>query len=253
MHKSIFDFWPHGDLEMRSIFHTSHCGSTLLISLLSSVCKSYSEPLWTHNLVRSGEHSLKLEYVDRDAIIKYPSGLCHLSHQLPGKKIFLYRPLGEHIVKIDEGLQRWYIDYYYEYMRTYCHPSLSEINPVSDLEKNAFMWLNRYYWVSSSSDFLHINAKKLFEDKVGTLGKVCKYLELPPIKDYSISKIDVKKAGLNHSTVDVNQQISGITAIHPVSSQHGLINEAVVESSERVRIARSWVQDKIKNYLDLPL
>lgn len=108
---------------IKQIYHTSHCGSTLLISILKESSSVYSEPFWTHQVIK--HNSNFFQFIDNydDDIIKLPSGLCHFAHQINGKKIFLYRKLKQHLFKILFQYRTHYIDYYYEYFRSNIHPS----------------------------------------------------------------------------------------------------------------------------------
>jgi len=82
-----------------SILHTSHSGSTLLAYLLSPLAEVYSEPIWTHQMIQEKRSLQQIDSME-GVIVKYPSGLCHLAPNIKGSKVFLYRNLGEHLLKL---------------------------------------------------------------------------------------------------------------------------------------------------------
>jgi hypothetical protein len=100
---------------MKLIYHTSHCGSTLLAALLSIVNQeTYSEPNIFHSAIKNGVYELNLEcFIDNSTIIKIPSGMCHSAIQYDVKKVFLYRSLEEHLVKVfnNPELSESYLNY----------------------------------------------------------------------------------------------------------------------------------------------
>ena len=73
-----------------SIFHTSHCGSTLLASLLSQVVTTYTEPEWTHSAVKDCLTKLPTHLHADETLVKYPSIFCPHILKVPGKKVFLF-------------------------------------------------------------------------------------------------------------------------------------------------------------------
>ena len=77
-----------------SIFHTSQCGSTLLATLLRGNKRTYSEPPWACKATMENIFS-----AEDDTLVKYPSLATFACRLLPGKKIFIYRDLKDHLEK----------------------------------------------------------------------------------------------------------------------------------------------------------
>ena len=146
-------------MAINQIYHTSHCGSTLMATLLANSTTVYCEPTWSSSLL---DGKLNLDNVT----IKFGSGWCPFSNKLPGKKVFLYRKLKHHLFKIKSS---HYIDSIistkYEHHLTYCHPTLKEFQFQTNLEKIAFMWLNNVQWVKEVNDVLWIESNSFFENK----------------------------------------------------------------------------------------
>ena len=84
-------------ININQIYHTSHCGSTLMAALLSNSSIVYSEPPWTKNLLLNEDLDFNLLKDLYNIVIKFGSGWCKYSNIVPGKKIFLYRKLKHHI------------------------------------------------------------------------------------------------------------------------------------------------------------
>ena len=78
-----------------SIFHTSQCGSTLLATLLKEKKITYSEPPWSCRI-----DMLNILSAEDETIVKYPSFASLVCRILPGKKVFIFRGLNDHLEKI---------------------------------------------------------------------------------------------------------------------------------------------------------
>ena len=76
--------------NFKQIYHTSHCGSTLMASLLMRSCLVYSEPKWIEELIKDAEKNNSL---DKNTVIKFPSSFCCHARKFQGKKVFLFRKL----------------------------------------------------------------------------------------------------------------------------------------------------------------
>lgn len=125
---------------INQIYHTSHCGSTLLICLLKEVAKVYSEPFWTHQVINHDVDFFQHIGQYDNSIIKFPSALCHFAYQSNGKKIFLYQ-LKQHLFKILPEKRTAYIDCnYYSYFRKNIHSSLKNIEFDTIEKMNIFLW-----------------------------------------------------------------------------------------------------------------
>ena len=177
---------------INQIYHTSHCGSTLLISLLKDCTKAYSEPLWCHEVINGDANFYSfISQQYSSGTIKLPSGLCHYAHQTEGKKLFLHRKLKQHLYKILSKYRTLYIDYYYSYFRRNIHPSLKNIEFDTIEKMNIFLWANRIMWISECSDILWIDTNEFLSNKKQTVDFVCDYFEIPRVESIELSNINV--------------------------------------------------------------
>ncbi len=234
---------------MKLIYHTSHCGSTLLTALLSTVNKeTYAEPSYLHQAISNKQYDLDLSNLSKHPlIIKLPSGLCHtaVAHSKI-KKVFLYRNLGDHLVKVynNEYLRKSYLNYYYDYMLNTIHPDLQRLNFSTDLEKHIFMWINRIFWLKESKEVLWINATDFFCNVNFSVERICKFFDLPMVENFGISTIDVKVAGLNHTDIPVSQVQIKTENKKAVGHRHGVIPEIVYTEDEEIMSALIVTQNK---------
>lgn len=230
---------------MNLIYHTSHCGSTLLAALLSTVNQeTYAEPSYLHDVIKQRQHSLNLKEIEHlPVIVKIPSGLCHTAAQNCAKKVFLYRPLGEHLVKVYNSniLNETYLGYYYEYMTGAKHPRLRDMELNSPLKKHIFMWANRVLWMQESENVFWVKSVNFFTEMKLTTRKICEFFEIPQVTNFSISTIDVKLAGLNHTDIPVNQVQINYDNKKAVGYHHGVIPEMLYEEDEEIVEGCAWL------------
>lgn len=236
-------------MTINHIFHTSHCGSTLLSSMLSSVAKVYSEPSWTHEFFRS--HSVdfhkNLEQYSDDSIIKYPSGLCNFAPETEGKKVFLYRNLRNHLFHILLKYRDYPISYYYEYFLKYTHPKLKNLEMKSDGHKHVWLWANRFLWMLESKDVLFINTNNFLKNKQDTLGLVCNFFNLQIPTNFEFENYNVKSLKLNHNDLElckVTPNYSHRSVIYP---SYGIIPDEICFYDEEVYDLTIWAQENIKS------
>lgn len=225
-----------------TIFHTSHCGSTLLAYLLAPYAEVYTEPAWTHELIREKKYPKQLSSPE-GVIHKYPSGLCHLAPVTLGPKLFLYRNLGEHLIKLRANQDPNYIDYYYEYFQLYCHPLLKELNPQTQLEKHTFLWAHRIFWIQET-DVTWVKTSDFLSKPKPTFDKICTVFNISAPETLSLPTFHVKLAGYNHQETPLNE-VSPQPAL-PIVPQQGVIPEAVVENSTMVKEAREWLLARVQ-------
>jgi hypothetical protein len=184
-----------------SIFHTSHCGSTLLASLLSKSIPTLTEPSWSHKL-KDEEDSISCikENHLSGQLVKYPSVYCHLMPQVEGKKVFLYRPLVSHIQKLKNSLDT---PFHLSVMAPNLHYKTKTWHTEeTETTIQTFLWMDRCFWAIDAKDILLISSNDLFEDPQKVTKKVCRFFEVEHIPveiDYQ-----VKLANLNHSNESIN-------------------------------------------------
>ena len=227
-------------MKINQIYHTSHCGSTLMATLLANSTTVYCEPPWTSSLL-NGE----LEF--DNGTIKFGSGWCPFSSQLPGKKVFLYRKLKHHLFKIKSS---HYIENIistkYEHHLKYCHPSLKNFQFNTDLEKIAFMWLNNVQWISDVDDVLWIEANSFFKNKKETMNKVCEHFNLDKVKNYELSNVYVKSFGLIGNEKSINEvEIPNLGTVKSLYPSFGIIDDDLCDLSPEINDLVSWIKKEI--------
>jgi len=231
---------------INQIYHTSHCGSTLLISLLKDITQAYSEPSWSHQVIRDSADFF--ENIDQynGGIIKLPSALCNYAYQTEGKKIFLYRQLKQHLFKILPDRKITYIDSdYYPYFRKNIHPSLKNIE-FDTIEKiNIFLWANRIMWISECPDISWINTNEFLINKKETLDFVCDHFEIERIKNIELADIHVKSIGMNHNDIELSKVIPNIQQAVRVEPDFGVISDEVCYNNHAIRELIEWTRNNL--------
>jgi len=161
-----------------SIFHTSHCGSTLLACLLSKSIPTITEPDWVHKAVNIQTLEEKVKFVNKhqkeNILVKYASLICDVMPDVSGKKVFLYRNFEDHLRKLG-----------------------SHGNPNFNIQKEAIFWAQRFLHATISQDVLYLQTEYFLNNKEEALNQVCDHfgIEYKPTKDINFN---VKEAGFNH-------------------------------------------------------
>jgi len=157
---------------MYSIFHTSHCGSTLLACLLSKSIPTLTEPSWSHDIrfVESIEDKLKLVEANhkQNILVKYSSLVCDIAPHIEGKKVFLYRDYQDHINKLQ---------------------------PI-DKEQESLFWCFRFANLIKAKDVLFIESNYFLNNQQQVVKEVCDWFDI----EYIPIEINfhVKQTGYNH-------------------------------------------------------
>ena len=224
-------------MAINQIYHTSHCGSTLMATLLANSTTVYCEPTWSSSLL---DGKLNLDNVT----IKFGSGWCPFSNKLPGKKVFLYRKLNHHLFKIKSS---HYIDSIistkYEHHLTYCHPTLKEFQFQTDLEKIAFMWLNNVQWVKEVNDVLWVESNSFFENKKETMNLVCDHFKLARVKNFELSNVYVKSFGLIGNEKAINEaEIPNLGTVKTLYPSFGVVETDLVLYDNEINDKIIWVE-----------
>lgn len=232
---------------INQIYHTSHSGSTLLISLLKESTKAYSEPNWTHQIIKNNFDSIFFESMSQydSGTIKLPSGLCHFAYRTSGKKIFLYRQLKQHLFKILFERRVEYIDYYYSYFRKNIHPSLKNIEFDSIDKMNIFLWANRIMWILECQDILWINTNSFLENKKKSLDYICDHFQISKINDLSLSSVHAKSIGMNHQEVDLTQITINMNNAIKIDENYGIIPDEICYSNNQICELLDWTNQNL--------
>ena len=230
------------------IYHTSHCGSTLVASLLSTVVPSYSEPFWCHKIFK-GENVDFHEEIKKyeNSVIKLPSGLCHFAYETDDKKIFLYRNLKNNLFKLLtlDNEQFKYVDYYYDYFLKHIHPNLEGIEFDTYEKKHVFLWCNRIFWLLDSTNVLGINANILFTNKKEILNEICDFLELEKVKDFFQENYNVKDVGMNHNEIELSKVQPKMKEKRLTYTSYCIIEDAVCSHDDKIMELVDWAKGNI--------
>lgn len=230
------------------IYHTSHCGSTLLISLLSEVIFSYSEPSWCHEIIGGANINFQEKIKEyNNSVIKLPSGLCHYAAQTQSKKVFLYRNLKNHLFKLIvlSNNPKNYIDYYYNYFLQNTHPSLKGINFKTDGQKHVFLWANRIFWILESQNYYAINANHFFSNKKQCLNDICNFLNITEVKNFFHQEYNVKEIGMNHNEIELSKVIPNRVNARVTYPSYGIIEDAVCLQHDKIMELVKWATENI--------
>lgn len=229
--------------EIYQLYHVARCGSTLLSSILSTVVETYTEPSWARNVLAEGGNLYKQTYTGK--LIKFPSLV--LMNPVPtelGKKIFLYRPLIQHLYKIKHVQDDWKkarCEYLHHIIHDqgYSH-EISKVKwkPSTDMELIAYQWLCSLFEMSKHQDVLWIRSNDFFLNKVETVNLITRHFNLPTVKNYDYVDIDVKKLKINgnDSPCEIKFRISQSPNddINHVSYNHGVIETDTAKSDDEL-------------------
>ena len=215
-------------ININQIYHTSHCGSTLMSTLLANSTTVYCEPSWSENILLNKNLEIPKDF--DNIVIKFGSGWCAFANNLYGKKVFLYRKLGHHLFKIKSS---HYIDSIistkYEHHLNHCHPSLRDYQFKTDLEKIAFMWLNNVQWMREVDDVLWIESNSFFENKKETIDIVCDHFKIAKVKNFELSNVYVKAFGLIGNEKAINEaEIPNLGNVKTLYPSYGIIEDDIV-------------------------
>ncbi len=218
--------------NIHQIYHTSHCGSTLMSTLLRFSSEVYSEPPWLHSILTeedSKKEFYKILNERSDCIIKFPSIYCSFSNFYRGKKVFLYRNLTHHLIKI-LSLEKKRIEKIVSQVDFYgnkcLHPLVKEHSLESDIKKITAMWMSRILYLMEVEDVLWIKSNDFFTNKRKTLDSVCEHFNIPKVEDFSISEYYVKEIGFKPGIeIPLSSIIPDTNKKNSVDSSFGIINE----------------------------
>jgi hypothetical protein len=212
--------------NIHQIYHTSHCGSTLMATLLANSTVVYAEPSWVNNLIQNDE---LIEELTDNTVIKFQSSLCHYSGHLSGKKVFLYRKLKHHLYKIKtSNYTDNIVSTKYEYHLHHCHPSLKEYQFHTDLEKISFIWLNIIQWISETPDILWIETNSFLSNKKQTI---------------DLSNFYVKSFGLLGKETSINEAvIPHLGEVKTLYPSYGIVEDDLCTQYGDIKNLISWVK-----------
>lgn len=181
------------------IFHTSHCGSTLLAALLSKSLSVLTEPDWSHKIHEHNSIDRIYEQLKDGELIKYSSVYCYLAPYIEDKKVFLYRKLAAHLEKMCTKTE-YLIDNLEHANKVMGHNRHSRINYFNEYDhimNHAVLWTERYFWMKESKKTVWIETNYFLHNKQECCQSICDFFDLS-YKPVDVN-FHVKKFGLNHN------------------------------------------------------
>ena len=229
--------------NINQIYHTSHCGSTLMATLLANSTIVYCEPPWSENILLNDDLEIPNDF--NNIVIKFGSGWCPFSNNLPGKKVFLYRKLKHHLFKIKSSHYiESIISTKYEHHLNHCHKSLKDFQFKTDLGKIAFMWLNNVQWIKEVDDVLWVETNSFFKEKQKIMDIVCDHFQLNVVNNYELSNVYVKSFNLIGNEKPINEaEIPNLGEVKTLYPSFGIIEDDLASYDTEVTDVVSYVGD----------
>lgn len=237
--------------DVNQIYHVARCGSTLMTFLLSQVVEAYSEPAWSRARLNGANPFSTVEKY-YGSVVKFPSLATVLPDQFNGKKVFLYRPLAQHLCKLKSLESEWLdlrlpkINYLLE---NYKHPILNEWQPTDQLDKSACIWACSVLRMIDSTDVLWIKANEFFKDKRTTIDIVCDHFNLPYVPDLNVANVNAKQIKINGQDTPIrvtlhNQSILNSYYIPWVYPSHGIIENDIALADKDIKERVEIIEEK---------
>lgn len=240
--------------EIHQIYHVARCGSTLLTFLLSQVSEAYSECGWAMGPLIGADPFKTIEKYN-GCVVKFPSMVAALPVRFEGKKVFLYRPLAQHLCKIKSVNSEWLksrelkTDHILKNIR---HPSLADWNVKDQLDKVACLWACSVLRMIESTDVLWIQTNDFIENRRDVVDSVCDHFGLNRVPNLSVSYIDAKKIGINgkdnpvHISLNNNSLYNNPTWTTP---SHGMIKTQLALFDPDIQSRLEYVEKNFSNLI----
>ena len=237
-----------------SIFHTSHCGSTLLAALLSQSLPTITEPRWSHQIKNHKSKEDIKKHIESNLIdgqlTKYSSAYTHVAPLVSGKKVFVYRKLNHHLQKMVSNPEYLHnnLNYIEDCGKDYIHPKLKESKWgkfKSDLEKQAYYWVQRYFYMKDERDIIFVDTNELFENPNRECEQICDFfgIKYNPIN----INFNVKKARLNHNDYPIRLDNKMMRNIVPENPKNHIMKDS--DDKEIVYLCKKAVKHLFKYFL----
>tara|TARA_B100001123_G_C15177003_1_gene973732 strand:+ start:356 stop:1111 length:756 start_codon:yes stop_codon:yes gene_type:complete len=215
-----------------SIFHTSQCGSTLLATLLKDKKRTYAEPPWACRV-----DMLNIFSAEDETIVKYPSFASLACRVLPGKKIFIFRELNDHLEKITSkpNAMKQHLSLHYQFNKS-VRNLFPKVDADNDLKKLAFVWAHMYLDAFYSQDVLFIDANEFFLEPIITLKKITTFFNFDPVEDLEPLEFYVK--------TDFLASENNLSEIKPTEKIPFNIKDGYIKSTNYSEVV-NWVEENI--------
>lgn len=248
------------DFSINQIHHTSHCGSTLLAVLLSQSSLSYAEPACFDQFKGSTdvENFLKFASGFDSKVVKFKSIFSYWAPHIPGKKVFLYNTLTNHLFRMYTGRKGHdnYLKSYTKHTIDNLHPFLKENfstfeNDSPMMHKlHCLLWMNRVLHMMDT-DALWVEANQFFTNMEETTNKVCDHFGIDHVKDYTIRDYYVKERSLwfgsdrSINSFDIGEAKDALALIYP---SRAIIDPAIVDMMPEIKFAVDWFNETFEGF-----
>lgn len=222
--------------SVKGIYHTARCGSTLLGSLLSTVSTCYLEPQFAFNMARTG----KITDDHNNSIIKFPSLVLMDPVLLNDKKVFLYRPLLQHLYKIKSVESIWLKDRTMIIRDKIKQKNLFEglWEPKTPMETIAYQWLVSVQEINKHNNVMWIQTNDFLKNKEKTIHNVCNFFQIKQVTDFTLTKFNIKKIKINGKNTPCSFVLN--ETLETVNETHGIVyNEECEKDIELVDIVNN--------------
>lgn len=217
---------------LNSIYHTARCGSTLLVALLSAAAPAYAEPPWAVPLWLDGAD---LPSARQGAIVKVPS-LAIFHRTLLGPKVFLYRPLAQHIAKYKTLPASWLAQ-----RRSMIEEYIGDVDFNGNTQAFASLWA-RQLELALSADCLMIASNRLFQAPAETAVNVLDHFGIDGKPDLRFIDVNVKALELIGQTDPIAFPLR--RSVARVDADHGLFRTDEAMQDPSIKAAVEWVEDR---------
>jgi len=242
-------------MTCRQIYHTSHCGSTVLAVTLAQDMEVYAEPDWAHRPTQGYEEFFlsDMKRLNETAVVKLPSATCVFAPQSEGKKVFIYRNLKPHLRKMVEDQLDYQVSQTYWFALTHIHPSLRPAVAKAETygHQHTILWANKVLWALEADQMLRVPCNDFFADPVSVVSKIHKHFGHTPTKPVERIAFDVKDANLNNKNEPLHTLI-GKKSGREVPEGYGTITEKECVNDEELCYFANWLTELVPSVpLDL--
>lgn len=237
--------------SLSQIYHVSRCGSTLLACLLSSAADTYVEPSWGKRTWRDREQPHPSW---SNSIVKYQSMATAIGYKPDGPKVFLYRPLAQHLAKAKELDVTW-LRFRYRTIQEFL-PAIQEqlgvdIEPSGSYQAFAMYWSACVMAMIKQENVLWVQSNELFADKQATATAVLKHFGIDGEPDMRFAELNVKKLKFNGQSAPVRYpgRPHDPEMLVTVNNNHGVYSDKDSLADPGIRSTIEWVRSSLPDAL----
>jgi hypothetical protein len=192
--------------KIHQIYHVARCGSTLLSYMLTEVATVYAESDWTRAMLL-GSTPCNPEELYNNAVVKFPSLVSCLSTRFDGNKVFLYRPLSQHICKLKSVDPNWLSSRVSKMNQLISENTVNsqlKENVIDNLDIAVRVWILSVLQMKNTENVLWLKTNDLITNRQESVNLVCNHFDLPKVCRLHNTNISVKKSGLLGHNESIN-------------------------------------------------